>query len=82
MSWHTLKPAPAYDSLVRQFNALRSLAMSLEARLAVYERERTGEHHARLQLDSERRANELLTAELEGLRAELSLYRVTKPSRS
>lgn len=63
----TVKPAETYDSLLKQFFALKTLVVCTEARLSYYENERSLEHLARVQLESERAANEILTNEVERL---------------
>lgn len=64
-----IKPADNYDSLLKQFNAVKNIAYCLEEQLRYYQKHHHLEHTARNQLDSEREANAILTAEIEKLRA-------------
>ena len=69
MSLETIKPADDYPSLRKQFSALKSLALSLQAQLHHLQAERQTELVASKLLDSEREANAILTAEIELLKA-------------
>lgn len=64
-------PASTYESLRKQSMALASLVACLEARLRLSDDPRHKEFLATKQVDSERRANELLTSELEAAQARI-----------
>lgn len=70
--WIKAKPAPDYESLLKQFNALKSLVNCMGQQLSFYKNKsyETGEAHLKkLQesLDSEKAMNAALTEELERL---------------
>ena len=69
MSLETVKPADDYATLRKQFMSLKTLALSIEAQLRHLQAERQTERVASKTLDSEREANEILTAEIERLKA-------------
>lgn len=68
-----INPANNYDDLLKQFSALKTLAYCIEEQLRYYQKHHRLEYLARNQLDSEREANALLTAEIEKLQAQLKL---------
>lgn len=78
MSLETLNPHPDYPMLLRQFHALKTIALSQANQLSVYQAEKWQERQARNELDSERAANAALTAEVEALRAKIALYEITR----
>jgi hypothetical protein len=66
-TFEKIKLADDYDTLAKQCRAMISVLASVEARLRFYEKEKQLEYWARLNIESERAANEVLTDEIDRL---------------
>jgi 3-methyladenine DNA glycosylase Tag len=79
MNWLDIKPADDYETLRKQFGSLKTLAWSFEQQLNVYRREEHKNYLAKLQLDSERAVNEILTNEIDILHSKIKILERGKP---
>lgn len=75
MAWTPPKPAGTYDTLVKQFGALCAFTASIEAQLRYHQMDEHRETQARAQVDGERAANAILTAEIERLQLDVEELR-------
>lgn len=68
-----IEPSDNYDLLKRQFHSLKQICYCLEEQLRYYQKQERIEYSARNQLDSEKEANAILTAEVEKLQRLLEI---------
>jgi hypothetical protein len=66
-TFEKIQLADDYDTLARQCRAMISVLASVEAQLRFYQKQERLEYLARLNIESERAANEVLTDEIDRL---------------